>query len=66
MKKEKLLLLTFILLLGYGITSRAQTNDAIFSIYLVRHSEKLIDQDNLKDPPLTECGKIRSENLASF
>ena len=66
MKIKKFLLLTFILLLGCGITSRAQTNDGIFSIYLVRHSEKVIDQDNLKDPPLTECGKIRSQNLASF
>lgn len=65
MKKKVFLLLAIACLLRPGIIS-AQSDEAIFSIYLVRHSEKVIDPDNLKNPPLTECGMIRSENLASF
>jgi phosphohistidine phosphatase SixA len=34
-----------------------------YSIYLVRHAEKLNDK---KDPSLTACGKMRAEQLASM
>ena len=44
----------------------AQKNNKIFTIYLVRHSEKDVTSDNHSDPPLTPCGEQRSESLSSF
>jgi broad specificity phosphatase PhoE len=38
----------------------------LFTIYLVRHSEKDISSENEADPPLTKCGRQRSESLSSF
>ena len=57
---------SFLLLIVLPSVVRAQESNKSFTIYLVRHSEKVIDKDNLKDPPLTECGVERSENLALF
>lgn len=37
-----------------------------FTIYLVRHAEKEISQDNPRDPGLTPCGEERAESLAEF
>jgi 2,3-bisphosphoglycerate-dependent phosphoglycerate mutase len=34
-----------------------------YSLYLIRHAEKKIDQD---DPGLTQCGKFRAKQLASI
>lgn len=34
-----------------------------FNLYLVRHAEKQTEQD---DPKLTECGKLRAEQIASI
>lgn len=34
-----------------------------FSLYLVRHAEKQAEQN---DPKLTECGKLRAEQIASI
>ena len=44
--------------IGQGAEAESQT------IYLVRHSEKVADGSN--NPPLAECGKQRSEQLAKF
>ena len=62
----------FIIILGIstilGIPSDvcAQNNNEIFTIYLVRHSEKDVASNNSADPPLTQCGQQRSEHLNSF
>ena len=37
--------------------------DHRYSLYLVRHAEKLTDS---KDPALTDCGNIRAEQLANL
>ena len=44
----------------------AQKNPEIFTIYLIRHSEKEIFSENQIDPDLTACGIKRSEYLNSF
>lgn len=44
----------------------AQNEKYIFTIYLVRHSEKDLSANNPSDPPLTLCGVQRSENLSGF
>jgi broad specificity phosphatase PhoE len=49
--------------LGLFSFSGAQTNDEVFTIYLVRHSEK---ETTTNDPPLTPCGIQRSKSLCSF
>tara|TARA_B100001287_G_scaffold224313_1_gene193654 strand:+ start:1239 stop:1724 length:486 start_codon:yes stop_codon:yes gene_type:complete len=41
-------------------------NSKLFTIYLVRHSEKVLESNNEADPPLTKCGKQRSESLMDF
>ena len=51
--------------LALGSDSDAQ-NDEIFTIYLVRHSEKDFTSENTSDLPLSECGKQRSIALSSF
>lgn len=59
--------LTIILIiLGFQPDAGAQKNNEIFTIYLVRHSEKDLTSDNQSDPPLTPCGEQRSESLSSF
>lgn len=59
--------LTIILIiLGLLFNSCAQENDEIYTIYLVRHSEKDLTSDNYSDPPLTACGEQRSESLSHF
>jgi broad specificity phosphatase PhoE len=63
-----------ILTLFLGITTvlgvqsdwKSQKNSKMFTIYLVRHSEKDLTSDNHSDPPLTPCGEQRSESLSSF
>jgi broad specificity phosphatase PhoE len=42
----------------------SQNNNEIFTIYLVRHSEKEISSNI--NPELTKCGYLRSENLSFF
>ena len=46
--------------------ANAQNEKDIFTIYLVRHSEKDLSANNPSDPPLSHCGEQRSENLSSF
>ena len=58
-------LVIIILLLGFQ-SCQIVKNKGIYTIYLVRHSEKDVSSDNPADPPLTPCGKERSESLSSF
>ena len=51
--------------LALGTYAGAQ-NDEIFTIYLVRHSEKDYTSENTSDLPLSTCGKQRSIALSSF
>ena len=37
-----------------------------FTIYLVRHSEKEMNSNDIVDPPLTPCGVQRSESISRF
>ena len=41
-------------------------NKPVFTLYLVRHSEKELSEMDRSDPPLTPCGKQRSESLSRF
>tara|TARA_Y100000589_G_scaffold294818_1_gene300766 strand:+ start:4518 stop:5156 length:639 start_codon:yes stop_codon:yes gene_type:complete len=52
----------FIIILGFHSCILSQDGE-FFTIYLVRHSEKEV---SLNDPPLSECGKLRSESLSHF
>ena len=53
------------LVLGFQSCQIAQKGE-LFTIYLVRHSEKDLTSENEADPPLTKCGKQRSESLSTF
>ena len=53
------------LVLGFQSCQIAQKGE-LFTIYLVRHSEKDLTSENEADPPLTKCGKQRSESLSAF
>jgi broad specificity phosphatase PhoE len=37
-----------------------------YTIYLVRHAEKEVSEDNPRDPGLTPCGQERAVSLANF
>ena len=63
------LLLLFVFLISacsVGEVVNAQNDSKIVTIYLVRHSEKEVKPNASMDPPLTQCGEQRSENLSSF
>ena len=65
---KKLIIISAFLIFGCSANSdiNAQESDEIFTLYLVRHSEKDLTSDNQSDPPLTECGEKRSEHLSNF
>ena len=46
--------------------ANAQKGDDVFTIYLVRHSEKELNINNPSDPPLNSCGVQRAEHLRNF
>ena len=56
----------FIVLVGFQFSALAQSDDSMFTIYLVRHAEKELTADNPKDPPLTPCGEQRAASLEVF
>ena len=56
----------FLMTLGLQSCVGAQKDSEIFTIYLVRHSEKELTSSNHSDPPLSKCGEQRSESLSSF
>lgn len=62
---RKFVLITLILL-GFQDDLCAQYADEIFTIYLIRHSEKDLSSNNYSDPPLTACGAERSKEFSNF
>jgi len=60
MKFKALLLLSILTL---GCQHKEQESESIYTIYLVRHAEKILDT---KNPDLTECGHERAKNIAQF
>lgn len=62
---KKTWILLFALLM-IQLTTYGQKKDSMFTIYLVRHAEKVISEDNPKDPPLTKCGEQRAASLEVF
>jgi len=65
-RMTKKYLTIILIMLGFQSNIVAQKNNEIFTIYLVRHSEKDISSNNYSDPPLTRCGEQRSKSLSSF
>ncbi|MBL6663777.1 MAG: histidine phosphatase family protein [Flavobacteriales bacterium] len=57
--------LVCILFQTYKSNVFAQTDD-VFTIYLVRHSEKDYTSNNTSDLPLSACGEQRSQDLSNF
>lgn len=49
--------------MAYATAESVPNEEKNFSIYLVRHAEKIKD---MKDPSLTQCGKFRAKQLASL
>lgn len=49
-----------------GEDAYAQNENDLYTIYLVRHSEKDLESNDSSDPPLSQCGKKRSDNLSDF
>ena len=62
-RMTKKYLTIILIILGFQSDVGAQKNNEIFTIYLVRHSEKDSTSNN---PALTPCGEQRSENLENF
>lgn len=63
---KRILILQLLMILSFQIRIHSQTDNKIFTIYLVRHSEKDILSNNHSDAHLTECGKQRAESLGRF
>jgi phosphohistidine phosphatase SixA len=67
MKTLRVLIIAFIsmpFLLVQASNSNTQDTDSnSYSIYLIRHAEKLQEKD---DPALTQCGEFRAKQLASI
>ena len=61
----KRVLLFYCVIQLVGLDTFAQSDD-MFSIFLVRHSEKEQMSDDSFDLPLSKCGKQRSVALSSF
>ena len=59
-------LLLFVLLLGAKPEIPSNTQEEIFTIYLIRHAEKDLLSQNSYDPELTECGQKRAESIRLF
>ena len=51
---------------GFWSVGYAQKSNELYTIYLVRHSEKDLTSNIGGGPPLTKCGAQRSEHLSSF
>lgn len=53
------------MILGFQ-SCEAQKDSELFTIYLVRHSEKDLTSNTPSNPPLSLCGEERSKNLSNF
>lgn len=58
------LLLVLVMVFSVVSTSYAQNENTITKIFVVRHAEKV--DDGTKDPPLSEAGVKRADNLAKM
>ena len=61
----KSIILVCFLFQTYKSNVFAQTDD-VFTIFLVRHSEKDYFSENTLDLPLSKCGEQRSQDLSNF
>ena len=61
----KINLILLMLIIGFQ-SCQTVKNNGVFTIYLVRHSEKDVSFNNSADPPLTYCGEQRSKSLSRF
>lgn len=59
----KFIILSLISLMSFflPVQTVSANTDNQFTVYLVRHAEKLLDR---KNPPLTQCGIARAEQLS--
>jgi broad specificity phosphatase PhoE len=60
----KILIITTLLILGVTAYGMPRDSDEIFSIYLVRHAEKVTTPADPDNPGLSDCGESRAEGLA--
>lgn len=65
---KKFILVCVLFVMGCTVKTGifAQNTDKIFTIYLVRHSEKETVSNHSSDPPLSYCGQQRSLYLSDF
>jgi phosphohistidine phosphatase SixA len=61
----KIIILVCFLFQTYKSNVFAQSDD-VFTIFLVRHSEKDYSSENALDLPLSTCGEQRSQDLSNF
>ena len=54
-----------LLLTVQGIAS-AQDGQDIFAVYLVRHAERVSEWTDPSNPPLSPCGELRAQSLATL
>ncbi|MEM9051955.1 MAG: phosphoglycerate mutase family protein [Bacteroidota bacterium] len=51
---------------GFHVLTNNEPNEEIYSIYLVRHTEKDLSKGEPGNPPLTQCGEERAHHLNAF
>ena len=57
----------YILVIILGLSScQTMEDEEIFTIYLVRHAEKVLSSGDSNDPDLTLCGAQRAEAISEF
>lgn len=62
----KRLILLGLCLVGVTLAATNAHSAEMYTIYLVRHAEKQSSDIGGKNPPLTQCGEQRAENLAQM
>lgn len=55
-----------LILVGFQFAAQAREAGDMFTVYLVRHAEKVSGVENPSDPPLSPCGKRRAGALADM
>jgi len=66
MNRRSVLLLTSLVFMGFVSVAYTQDELNMFTIYLVRHAEKASAAEDPRDPPLSTCGELRAEALATM
>jgi broad specificity phosphatase PhoE len=66
MNQRPALLLASLLFMGFAGVTHAQVEADMFTIYLARHAEKASAAEDPRDPPLSTCGELRAEALATM